>query len=153
MAHYETSQSAITHSSEAPTIVLFSLDVNRHSSFYMLPRSGMIHCLLAFSFSVRNPWRALSEHWTAVHSPFHICYRIVPVGLLHFCFFGRSVYIYFFRRKVSARPYPASTSCLIPWIFSKTFFRLYQPIKTFRGRRGEIIREFLASAYSPCQLL
>ena len=103
MSHYGTSLSALTHSSEDPTTAECSLAVNRHSSFYMLPWSGMIRSHLAVSFSVRWPRRVLPKHWTDGHPPCRICHWIVLIPTSSLMTFpGEASHTYFFRRKVSA---------------------------------------------------
>ena len=78
-------------------------------------------------------WCAAVLLMTAVHPPFRLCHWIVLIPTSS-CpsFSGEASTLTFSVAKLVQAVF-CKYQCLIPWIFSKTFCRLCQPIKTFHS--------------------
>ena len=130
-----------------------------HSFIYFIPRHSPFTCQWTFIvlhapcllrndtqplrvfFSVRWPWRALSERWTAGHPPFRICHWIVLIPTSSLMTFpGEASHTYFFRRKVSASRILQVPDALFPEFFQKLFAVCRASNKNFSWPKGEIIR-------------
>ena len=122
MDHYGTSLSALTHSSEDPTTAWCPLAVNRHSSFYMLPCSGMIRSHLAVSFSADDRdvfYQSIGLTGILLVVSVTELFFFRPFSLLPFP--GEASHTYFFRRKVSASRILQVPDALFLEFFQKLF--------------------------------
>ena len=126
--HYFHS-SAVTFRYIVPLLV----DGHLRSSCFLLKAEW--YAAPRVSFSVRWPWRALSEHLTVGHPPFRICHWIVLIPTSSFMTFpGEASTITFSVAKLVQAVF-CKYQRLIPWIFSKTFCRLRTANKNFSGPR------------------
>ena len=118
----------LLHSTAKP--LYLSMDIHRSACFLLIAEW---YGTPRIFFSVRWPRLALSERCPVGHPPYRICHWIVLIPTSSLMTFpGEASTITFSVAKLVQAVF-CKYQRLIPWIFSKTFCRLCQPIKTFHG--------------------